>query len=53
MAQIYKRSVVKYICSLCGEIYDESETGIPFNELPEDWICPNCGAPKECYVELE
>jgi rubredoxin len=42
----------KYICKMCGYIYDpergdaESETdpGTAFEFLPDDWICPKCGA---------
>lgn len=49
----------KYICSVCGYIYDESK-GIPeagiapgtmWNDLPEDWVCPLCGASKSEFVE--
>jgi nitrite reductase (NADH) large subunit len=35
-----------YKCSQCGNIFDESEQGIAFEDLPEDWRCPNCGNPK-------
>ncbi|MDP4118083.1 MAG: rubredoxin [Bacillota bacterium] len=47
----------KYICNICGYIYDE-ETGIPeegiapgtlWEDLPEDWVCPVCGASKEDF----
>jgi rubredoxin len=45
----------KYVCSVCGYIYDESkgisEAGIApgtlWQDLPEDWFCPLCGAAKE------
>lgn len=41
-------------CATCGEIYDEAvglpDEGVPagtrFENLPEDWSCPNCGAGK-------
>ena len=44
----------KYICSVCGYVYDEEigivEAGIERNtkweELPDDWVCPICGATK-------
>lgn len=44
----------KYECIICGYIYDpakgDPDTGIaagtPFPELPADWLCPLCGAPK-------
>jgi rubredoxin len=47
--------VGKYVCSVCGFVYDEAK-GIPeagiaqgtkWEELPEDWICPLCGATKD------
>lgn len=46
---------MKYICSLCGYVYDEEEgvpdEGIPagtkFEDLPEDFVCPLCGAGKD------
>ena len=46
---------VKYVCSLCGYVHDEAEgppeTGVapgpPFEQLPEDWACPLCGAGRE------
>jgi rubredoxin len=34
----------KYICSLCAYEYDGSDG--PFEDLPDDWICPLCGATK-------
>ena len=47
--------VAKYKCTVCGYIYDpekgDPESGIapgtPFEELPEDWVCPVCGAGKD------
>ena len=38
----------KYVCSVCGYVYD-GET--PFEELPEDWKCPVCGQPKSAFVK--
>jgi len=48
-------NMVKYRCKVCGYVYDpekgDPESGIkpgtPFEELPEDWVCPICGAGKE------
>jgi rubredoxin len=45
----------KYICTLCGYIYDPAEgdpdNGVPpgtaFEDLPDDWTCPPCGASKD------
>jgi flavin reductase (DIM6/NTAB) family NADH-FMN oxidoreductase RutF/rubredoxin len=47
----------KYVCSVCGYVYDP-ETGDPnngikpgtkFEDLPDDWVCPVCGAGKESF----
>jgi len=37
---------MKYVCSVCGYVYDEEVEGTPFSELPEDWECPLCAVPK-------
>ena len=50
----------KYECTVCGSVYDpelgDPEGGIapgtPFEELPEDWVCPVCGAGKSEFEEL-
>ncbi len=42
----------RYQCTVCTFIYDESEESILFDELPIDWKCPVCGAPKSAFVEL-
>ena len=37
----------KYVCSMCGWVYDPAEhDGVPFEELPDDWRCPRCKQPK-------
>ena len=52
----------KYICTVCSYIYDPEEgdldsgiaAGTPFEDIPEDWVCPTCGAQKsefELYQE--
>ncbi len=51
----------KYECSICGHIYDPDEgdpdsgiaPGTPFEQLPDDWTCPECGASKEDFVKVE
>ena len=40
---------MRYICSICGYIYDEKEQGL-FSGLPESWKCPLCGASREEFV---
>lgn len=47
----------KYQCSICDHIYDEAlgdldsgiEPGTLFEDLPEEWVCPECGAIKEDF----
>ena len=44
----------KYECTVCGYIYDPEKgdaegnisPGTPFEKLPEEWVCPVCGASK-------
>ena len=51
----------KYICKVCGWVYDpavgDEEGGIapgtPFEEIPEDWVCPLCGVTKEDFEPVE
>ena len=40
----------KYVCSVCGYIYDGD---IPFEELPQDYKCPVCRQPKSAFVKKE
>ncbi len=51
----------KYECVVCGFIYDEAEglpdDGIPagtrWEDIPEDWECPDCGISKSDFDLLE
>ncbi len=43
----------KWKCSVCGYIYDESKEGVLFEDLPKDWVCPQCGAPKSAFSMIE
>ena len=40
---------MRYICSVCGYVFDEQQEGKRFADLPEDWVCPLCGAPKAMF----
>ncbi len=42
----------KYKCKLCGHIYDEAVEKVKFEDLPDDWKCPMCGAPKYLFEKL-
>ncbi len=44
---------MKYKCSICGYVYDEMKEGVSFADLPEDWQCPLCGAPKAAFEPIE
>ena len=40
----------KYVCSICGYVYDPAEhDGVAFEEPPEDWKCPRCKQSKEKF----
>jgi len=48
----------KYTCSICGYVYDESvgdpdngiAPGTKWEDVPENWVCPECGAAKDQFV---
>ena len=52
---------MKWRCTVCGYVYDpeigDLEDGIspgtPFENLPDDWTCPICGASKDLFEPLE
>jgi len=47
----------KYVCTVCNYVYDPElgdpdagiEPGTPFEDIPDDWVCPTCGAVKEDF----
>ena len=41
---------MRYVCSICGYVYDEAKQGKPFAALPETWTCPLCGAAKAAFA---
>lgn len=54
-------SLQKYVCDACGWIYDpeigDPESGVPagtpFDEIPDDWVCPECGVSKDMFSPVE
>ncbi len=40
---------MRYICQICGYIYDDEKEAVPFDTLPDDWKCPLCGASKKDF----
>ncbi len=45
--------MAKYKCKLCGHIYDEEKEKVKFADLPDDWKCPMCFAPKNLFELVE
>ncbi|MBQ3684514.1 MAG: MBL fold metallo-hydrolase [Methanomicrobium sp.] len=44
----------KYVCSVCGYVYDPAEhDGVKFEDLPDDWRCPRCKKSKEKFNRAE
>lgn len=51
----------QYICEVCGWIYSEAQgwpeegiaPGTKFEDIPEDWYCPECGVSKMDFIEYE
>ena len=40
---------MRYVCSVCGYVYDEGKEKVPFSALAETWVCPLCGAAKALF----
>lgn len=43
----------KWECQVCGYVYDEEKEGKRFEELPDDWVCPVCGALKSEFRKID
>ena len=51
----------KYKCTVCSYIYDESigdadsgiQSGMDFDDIPDDWVCPECGVTKDLFEQVE
>ena len=45
-----QQSSGKYVCSICGYVYDPAEhDGVAFEDLPDDWVCPRCKRTKDKF----
>lgn len=52
---------MKMICTICGWIYDpeigdtdnDVEAGTQWEDVPSDWLCPECAAPKSVFEPSE
>lgn len=50
----------KWKCKICGYIYDPEKgdpdgdvpPNTPFDKLPDEWVCPVCGAPKDMFENI-
>jgi rubredoxin len=53
--------MAKWQCSACPYVYDPEEgdpengvdPGTSFEQLPEAWVCPVCGVPKDLFEQIE
>jgi rubredoxin len=51
----------KYKCTVCGYIYDPAigdpdngiDAGTAFEDIPDDWTCPDCGVEKDMFEPLD
>ena len=51
--------VEKYVCEVCGYVYDPElgdpdggiDPGTSFDDIPDDWVCPECGVGKDEFEE--
>jgi rubredoxin len=51
----------KYECTVCGYIYDPAvgdpdngvKAGTAFEDIPDDWVCPECGAGKDAFEAVQ
>jgi len=56
-----KGEMAKYRCTVCGYIYDPEQgdpdggvkPGTPFEKVPDDWVCPVCGAVKSEFEKVD
>lgn len=56
-----EKKMQKYVCDACGYVYDPAkgdpdngvQPGTPFEKLPEDWVCPECGLGKDQFSKQD
>lgn len=57
---VKEKKMEKWECTACGFIYDPEngdpdngiEPGTAFEDLPDDWVCPQCGVGKEYFQKM-
>jgi rubredoxin len=55
------KKMTRYVCKICSYVYDPEvgdpdagiEPGTKFEDLPDDWVCPECGAIKDQFEKEE
>lgn len=55
-----KQTAARYRCTICGYVYDPEAgdpnnnvpAGMPFEDIPDTWVCPICGAPKSEFEKI-
>ena len=48
-----EKSSMKYVCNVCGWVYDEDEAGVKWEDLPDDFACELCGVGKDEFSPEE
>lgn len=51
----------KWVCEVCGYVYDPAkgdpangvQPGTAFENIPDDWVCPDCGVGKDQFAKVE
>jgi rubredoxin len=44
----------KYVCDVCTWVYDPVENdNVAFEDLAEDWVCPECGVGKDMFSPVD
>ena len=41
---------MKYVCEICGYVYDEEVEGVNWEEVDDDYVCPLCGVGKDQFT---
>jgi len=50
--QTESKNRYQHQCTICKYIYNDAVEPIPFSELPDNWVCPTCGAAKSEFIKI-
>ena len=61
LLRVYEFVMKRYMCVVCGWVYDEEqgwpddgiEPGTKWEDIPENWMCPECAAGKSDFDMIE